>query len=30
LEGWGCFNAKSAEEFPAASWGDLSFHDLAG
>ena len=30
MESWGSFNAKSAEEFPAASWGDLFFHDLAG
>ena len=30
MEGWGSFNAKSTEEFPAASWGDLSFHDWAG
>ena len=30
FKGWGSFNAKSTEEFPEASWGDLFFHDWAG
>ena len=27
FKGWGSFNAKSTEEFPEGSWGDLFFRD---